>query len=275
MTVHCKICQGETSLFYTTQVLQKYSADYYTCNHCGFIQTSEPVWLKEAYNSAITNLDIGLIDRNLYLREHIPKIIDNCFPKAKIMIDYGGGYGLFVRLMRDMGYNFFRQDIYCENIFSNYFDVSDTNYKSFDLLTAFEVFEHFNHPMGEIEKMFQYSEHIIFTTQLIPDKLEDFKNWWYVSPLTGQHIAFYSLKSLEFIAKKFNKNLYSNGSNLHIFTTQKTEPTLVKTLFQPKKKSLIKRIKLKLIGTNNSITQRPSLLQSDYKFIEEKLIGKN
>jgi len=34
-----------------------------------------------------------------------------------IFLDYAAGYGLFVRLMRDAGYNFRWSDLYCQNLF--------------------------------------------------------------------------------------------------------------------------------------------------------------
>jgi len=33
-----------------------------------------------------------------------------------IFLDYAAGYGLFVRLMRDAGYNFRWSDLYCQNL---------------------------------------------------------------------------------------------------------------------------------------------------------------
>jgi len=38
---------------------------------------------------------------------------------------------VYVRLMRDEGYNFYRQDVYCENIFAKSFDVEDLKEKKF------------------------------------------------------------------------------------------------------------------------------------------------
>src|SRR5437870_10002677 len=113
----CKICNNPAKKVFEKLILQKYPADYYECTSCGFMQTSEPVWIEEAYSSAITSLDIGLLGRNLQFSTEVSAIIDVCFPESKIMLDYAGGYGVFVRLMRDLGYDFYRQDPYCENIF--------------------------------------------------------------------------------------------------------------------------------------------------------------
>jgi hypothetical protein len=91
-----------------------------------YVQTENPYWLEEAYNSAITSLDIGLLKRNNYLVKEISPIIDCCFPEASTMLDFAGGYGAFVRLMRDEGYNFYRQDVYCDNLFTKHFDITDS-----------------------------------------------------------------------------------------------------------------------------------------------------
>ena len=57
----CKICGSEASSFDSARILRKYDVDYFECPYCGFIQTEEPYWLTEAYSSAITSSDIGLV----------------------------------------------------------------------------------------------------------------------------------------------------------------------------------------------------------------------
>ncbi|PBQ33851.1 hypothetical protein CNR22_19375 [Sphingobacteriaceae bacterium] len=274
--INCKICNSTTDKFYSTTVLQKYEADYYKCSSCGFIQTSEPVWIKEAYSSAITSLDIGLIQRNLELKVQVANIIDRVFADSTVMIDYGGGYGLFVRMMRDLGYNFYRQDIYCENLFAKCFDLEDLPAKTkFDLLTTFEVFEHLINPVEEIAKMLTLSETLIFSTVLAPDTTADFKTWWYVSPLTGQHVAFYSFRTLEFLAKKFNKQLYSNGVNLHILTAKVIDKTTLDAVFSGEKKSFSEKLIRRIFNKPVQEAKKQSLLPQDYAFIEKKLLSKS
>ena len=39
------------------------------------------------------------------------------------IVDYGGGYGLLVRLMRNSGFDFYRYDPYCANFFAKGFEV--------------------------------------------------------------------------------------------------------------------------------------------------------
>ena len=130
----CHICQNKTSDIFQTKILKKYDVSYHQCSSCRFIQTDDPFWLPEAYENIITSLDIGLISRNLYLQEQVPNIINTCFTEAQSMLDYGGGYGMFVRMMRDKGFDFYRQDIYCDNLFSKHFDITDFNDKKIGFL---------------------------------------------------------------------------------------------------------------------------------------------
>ncbi len=37
-------------------------------------------------------------------------------------LDYAGGYGVFTRLMRDIGFDFYWHDPYTQNLFANGFE---------------------------------------------------------------------------------------------------------------------------------------------------------
>ena len=269
--MNCKICKASTQIITTQKVLNKYAVNYHRCSHCHFIQTDTPFWLAEAYTHAITSLDIGLLSRNQYLQKVIPEMLDTLFPDAAVMLDYGGGYGMFVRMMRDIGYNFYRQDVYCENLFANYFDLKDSPVKKFDVLTSFEVFEHLENPLEELEKMFALSDHIIFSTVLILKDISQFGNWWYVSPLIGQHIAFYERKTLEVLAARFDKQIFSNDQNLHLLTSRKLNADQVNKAFGVYPKSFMQKLSQRVFYKLNPAKRRNSLLEKDYQLIEGKL----
>lgn len=262
----CKICHSDAKPLFATKVLNKYDVQYYRCPNCEFIQTEKPYWLKEAYHHAITDLDIGLIYRNLEYSKTIYKTIVGSFDSQKQFLDFAGGYGIFVRMMRDMGLNFFHQDKYCENIFATNHSIEKAKESKFEALTALEVFEHLDNPLEEINKMLFLSDTIIFSTEIItantPTKPKD---WWYFIPETGQHIAFYSEKTLLEIARHFKSNYFRNG-NLHMLTkvsfknspfTLNTETKILPSLLQPDYE-LAKMLlnKQSLSSTANPITQQ-------------------
>ncbi len=220
----CVVCSSDTRLLFEQEVLQKYLVSYFRCDTCGLMQTEKPYWLDEAYQDAITSTDIGLLSRNLGLSKIVFELVSGNFDTSGKYLDYGGGYGILVRLLRDRGLDFYRQDPYCKNIFAVHHDLSDLGEgsRNFELLTCFEVFEHSPAPLRLFEELLACSDNVFISTVLIPNYSEsDLQNWWYLVPDTGQHVTFYSLSALKLIAKQFNMNLYSNGDNLHLFTRKK------------------------------------------------------
>ncbi|GGM96473.1 hypothetical protein GCM10010967_32710 [Dyadobacter beijingensis] len=255
----CKICGGESATLFNnkTTILQRYPIDYYRCGNCNFIQTETPYWLPEAYSSAITSLDIGLVGRNIAISRYLSSLINCFFDRKGAFLDYGGGYGMLVRMMRDNGFNFYRFDSYCENLFANHFDLDDSPVRKFELLTAFELFEHLEHPAEELQKMLQFSDSVFFSTELAPDrKLTSPDDWWYFTPETGQHIALYSAESLRALAKRMDCNFYTDGHTLHLITRRKLNPLFFRLSIHPK----IARVIVKT-------TPQKSLLSDDFNFI--------
>jgi len=87
-------------------------------------------------------------------------------------------------------------------------------------VTTFESFEHFVQPVEEIEKLLKISRNIIFSTELLPNPIPKPEDWWYYGIDHGQHISFYSQKTFEFKAKKYNLN-YINLGGLHLLSDKK------------------------------------------------------
>jgi len=179
---------------------------------------------------------------------------------------------MFVRLMRDKGFDFYRQDIHCQNLFARHFDVTDIkDQQSFGLLTAFEVFEHLEHPIQEFEKMLSFSDNILFSTELVPCNNTTPDTWWYYAPETGQHISFYTLKSLQVLAVKYSLHFYSNGATIHMFTKDKlaTDP------FEKSKKQGRFQHLISLLKPKQTQLRRDSLLMKDFEFIRVQKKSKN
>jgi hypothetical protein len=225
----CKICQLETRKIAVSRVLYKHDVSYFFCPACGFLQTEEPFWLNEAYRNPINIYDTGVLQRNIMLSKKIAPLICLFFNARSQFLDYSGGYGLLVRLMRDKGFDFHWQDAYCQNLFARGFE-RPANKKTYELVTCIEAFEHFPNPAEEIQKLFECCDHILFTTEILPLPPPPIPQWWYYSGEHGQHISFYSMKTLRHLSQKFQCHLYSDGRSLHLFSKKAINPTLFKII---------------------------------------------
>lgn len=163
-----------------------------------------------------------------------------------------------MRLSRDLGLDFYWTDKYTKNLFAKEFALNNSE-KSFEMVTAFEVLEHLENPIAELEKMFRLSENILLSTELLPSSKPLPHEWNYFALEHGQHIAFFSLKTLQYIANKYSYNLYTNNFDIHLLTRKKIPNILFKIIIKYKVALLIRYI-FKL----------PSLQSKDQKQIEKK-----
>src|SRR5512138_3231358 len=106
----CKACRSEISRLGIARVLHKYDVHFDICPSCGFIQTEAPYWLAEAYAEPFAKGDVGRVSRNLLFSRMTATLIPFLCNAGSRFLDYGGGDGLFVRLMRDRGYDFYWSD---------------------------------------------------------------------------------------------------------------------------------------------------------------------
>jgi hypothetical protein len=258
---NCNICGTEQTPIFTGLILHKYTIQYFQCPKCGFISTEKPHWLEEAYSDAIADSDTGYAYRNLDFAKRVSRILKQNFKKDATFLDYGAGYGLFVRLMRDNGFNFHYYDLYCNNIFAKGLELPSNH--SVDAYTALEVFEHLEDPTTELETMLKHTDTIIFSTVLRKEDYTNINQWWYFTPETGQHIAIFTKESLAELAKKFNLNLYTNNKDIHILTKRRISwcsmkfDLLLSVIHQKIEKLMYRK--------------RTSLLQIDYQEVKRML----
>lgn len=245
----CKICGATSRLFAEAIVLKKHKVKYFRCVECGFLQTQEPYWLDEAYSSAIAGQDVGIMTRNLTNCQVVSAVLNLMFPRVSQAVDFGAGHGIFVRMMRDRGFDFHWSDLYATNDYARGFEASGG--KRFDFLTAFEVIEHLPDPVSDISRLMELSDNVFVSTAVLPTPPPTINEWWYYMPSSGQHISFYTEEALQRLATRFQRHLLSFNS-YHLFSTKPHSRFLFQVAVRPRSARIL-----------NSMFRRPSLIPGD------------
>ena len=213
----CRVCRSRTDFLFRGKVLNL-DIMYSQCENCGYVQTEQPYWLHDAYNDVINRSDTGIMLRNIANR-HIVLVnllVLNILKRS--VVDIAGGYGILVRLLRDVGVEALWCDSYCNNIMARSFEFDRSKTQEVELVTAFEAFEHFVDPMEKLEEMFEIAPNLLISTNLIADPAPPHESWWYYGRDHGQHVGFLRRRTLEYMAQKFGKHVTSNGVNYHLFS---------------------------------------------------------
>jgi len=243
------VCGALCAAFDRAIVLKMYEVAYFRCESCGFIQTEEPYWLGEAYSSAIARQDVGIMFRNMTNCDVTTALLNLVLPETVDAVDFGGGHGVFVRMMRDRGFNFYWSDRYASNDYAPGFEAPEG--KTFDFLTAFEVLEHFVDPASGIARLMELSENVLVSTAIVPKPAPRISDWWYFSPSSGQHVSFYTETAISDLARRFGRHVLSSNS-YHLFTAKPRSRVLFRLATSPRAAKVI-----------NALHRRPSLIESD------------
>jgi hypothetical protein len=215
--IECRLCGGEARPLFTKTVLGRLDVAYFQCAACGLTQTEEPSWLDEAYASPIASADTGLLVRNLGARSRVAAFLHSMGVRDEACLDVAGGYGLFVRLMRDAGFSFHWSDPYAANLFARGFEWSPGRGAP-RAVTAFEVLEHWARPRAEFRALAALGpEWIITSTELHPGPAPS-PDWHYLVPETGQHIAFYRPDTLAWLGRDAGYPHVAAGPFYQIFS---------------------------------------------------------
>jgi SAM-dependent methyltransferase len=190
---------------------------YRRCNACGFVFTDVfDDWSAGAFRKYIYNNDYITVDPN-YAGSRATsnaKAVEKTFQASRTTIsvlDYGGGSGLFARVLGEAG---FRATTY--DPFSNF---SAHPQGLFELITCFEVMEHVPFPdiaVAEMGGLLAAEGVILFSTLTQPANFDELGlRWWYVAPRNG-HVSIYSRRALTILFEKHGLQLFSLTDLVHM-----------------------------------------------------------
>jgi hypothetical protein len=198
----CRLCGSPTHTIFTKQVLHRHDVQFQQCDHCGATQTEKPYWLAEAYVPENEMFDTGQVTRSLINAAVLNTLLPMCGlgDKPRI-VDYGCGSGLFVRTMRDIGWDAWGYDRYSEPRLALGFQTP--TFKHFDVMNLCEVVEHFDEPKAYFDDIFESNPKVVviqtgIANQVTPD-------WDYITAEHGQHIFFMSPKTLGWLCQTYGR----------------------------------------------------------------------
>lgn len=194
---------------------------YFLCRQCGFCFAPEfQTWTKEDFERKIYNDDYVLVDP-----EYLEARPSSCAQNLMAMfgdkalgirhLDYGGGRGLLSGVLRDAGWDSTSYDPFVDR------DVNPGDLGTYDLITAYEVFEHVpdvRRLASTLSSLMVGDGIVLFTTALSDGNIGPNKriNWWYASPRNG-HISLFSSRSLSILAALEGLRFNSSTTSFHVF----------------------------------------------------------
>lgn len=206
--MNCRLCLSNNELI---EISGKDNREYILCDNCKLVNVHPEYFLneqeeKERYLEHQNGIHHkGYVD---FLNRAIDPALDY-LNSGMIGLDYGCGYAPTIsKLLR-------RRGIRCENYDPIFFKKTLT--KKYDFIFSTEAFEHFFHPMKEMEKLMDLLKpggYLIIMSERWTEE-EKFNSWYYTTDPT--HVAFYHNETFDFICNKYALDkIYDDGSRVII-----------------------------------------------------------
>jgi SAM-dependent methyltransferase len=194
---------------------------YSLCGKCGFCFAPQLAqWKLEEFEERIYNDEYVLVDPDYVEtrpRANAASLISMFGDRARSIkhLDYGGGSGLLVKLLNGSGWQSVSYDPFVDKA------VNVEQLGQFDLITAFEVFEHVpdvQNLMSNLRILLSPNGLVLFSTLLSDGNIHRNQrlSWWYASPRNG-HISLFSRNSLAILARNNRFDFGSFSDGFHVF----------------------------------------------------------
>ena len=168
--------------------------------------------------------------------------------------------------MRDAGFDFYWTDAYADNLLARGFEGGIGDY---DIAVAFEVLEHIPNPIAfliDAKARYKFST-CFFSATCFAENTIPSPDWWYWCFEMGQHISFFSLRSLQWMAEELRMDLYHVKDEIYAFSTRAISSQ------QPRPFSFLGRgvQKLRSVVAKSGLGQRTSLTMPDHILVRDRL----
>jgi SAM-dependent methyltransferase len=213
-----KSCEEHRGKFLVASGIPVY---YYSCKGCQYCFAPWiAAWTTQEFEERIYNQDYILVDPD-YLdarpRGNAQSLISTFGDRGRSLrhLDYGGGAGLLSKLLNEAGWKSMSYDPFANR------NVDTAGLGQFDVITAYEVFEHIpdvDGLMQMLSSLLAPDGIVLFSTMISDGRIESGQRmtWWYAAPRNG-HISLYSRKSLALLGAKKNFNLESFSDGFHMY----------------------------------------------------------
>ena len=268
---NCPICHSQVRLFSNFLIQGKIGGRYLKCTSCNFIHAENPSWLEGSFTDALNSLDIGSVDRCNIVADFVEVLANSLKVDNPKVLDWGGGYGLLTRILRDRGVRCTHYDPYTEPLFAN--NIKLQSDARFDLIVLSEVMLHMTDPISTLTELLKISDNIMFTAVIAPPDVTP--DWWYFMPDTGQHVAIFSQQTIPELGAALKVNTLSDNQFFHLVA--KDQPSVLTRLLFTKRfvpfgvaaLLYLKRQVMRALGKSNS------LLQNDQEELINRLPWRN
>ena len=201
---NCRICEAELIPSWKTQIRDRFKTRYYRCPTCGSLQLHGLEWLRDAYwgDTSIRH-DEGRFRRNKIVYNFLDHIMHTSFKGIDIrLLDYGSGEEAILSSIVQK-----HNDRVETHNYDPYFNkMSSIPNGRFNIIMCIEVMEH----LKNVDAFFEHIRSKIHRNGIVVCSTNLFmpsgpkahtKSWSYLTPEIGQHITFWSKKSLRYMRK--------------------------------------------------------------------------